>query len=95
MFDTPELDVISLADASVIKKFDLDAQAEKIIIDSKNNRAFVAVPEASSIYVIDLPTMNMKQKIQVNGRCEKMYLTEDTSKLIYVDKLLLVKPLVK
>lgn len=86
MFDTPELDVISLADASVIKKFDLDAQAERIIIDNKNNKAYVAVPETSSIYVIDLPTMNLKQKVQVNGRCEKMYLTEDSSKLIYVDK---------
>ena len=31
-------------------------------------------------------TMYLKQKIQVNGVCEKMYLTADCTKIIYVDK---------
>ncbi|MGN0018289.1 MAG: YncE family protein [Candidatus Gastranaerophilaceae bacterium] len=85
-YNIPELDVISLADEAVIKKFDFDAQGEKIIIDYKNNIAYVATPESSSIYVIDLNTMYLKQKIQVNGVCEKMYLTADCTKIIYVDK---------
>ena len=85
-FDIPELNVISLADEAVIKTFEFDAQPEEIVIDSINKKAYVAVPETSSIYVIDLPTMLMKQKIQVNGMCTKLYLSPDSSKLIYVDK---------
>ena len=85
-FDIPELNVISLADEAVIKTFEFDAQPEEIVMDLINKKAYVTVPETSSIYVIDLATMLMKQKIQVNGRCTKLYLTPDSSKLIYVDK---------
>ena len=85
-YDLYELNVISLADEAVIKTFDFNAQPEEIIIDKINQKAYVTVPSESSIYLIDLQTMNLKQKIQVNGRCTKLYLTNDGSKLIYTDK---------
>ena len=85
-FDLFELNVISLADEAVIKTFEFNAQPEEIVIDKVNNKAYVTVPSESSIYVIDLTTMNMKQKIRVNGRCSKLLISEDCSKLIYVDK---------
>lgn len=85
-YDLPELNIISLADEAVIKTFELDAPAEEIVMDYKNKKAYVSTPSTSSIYVIDLNTMYLKQKIQVNGLCEKLYLADDGSKLIYVDK---------
>ncbi len=85
-YDLFELNVISLADEAVIKTFEFKSQPEEIVIDKKNKKAYVTVPSESSIYVIDLPTMNMKQKIKVNGRCSKLIISQDYTKLIYVDK---------
>lgn len=85
-YDLPELNVISLADEAVIKTFEFDSQPDEIVVDNKTQKAYVSTPETSSIYVIDLVSMNMKQKIQVNGMCTRMYISPDSSKLIYVDK---------
>lgn len=85
-YDLHELNVISLADEDVIKTFEFDSQPDEIVLDNKNQKAYVSTPDTSSIYVIDLVSMNMKQKIQVNGMCTKLYLSPDETKLIYVDK---------
>ena len=85
-YDLPEMNVISLADEAVIKTFEFDSQPDEIVVDNKTQKAYVSTPETSSIYVIDLVSMNMKQKIQVNGMCTRMYISPDSSKLIYVDK---------
>ncbi len=85
-YNLPEMNVISLADEAVIKTFEFDSQPDEIVIDNKTQKAYVSTPETSSIYVIDLVSMNMKQKIQVNGMCTKLYLSPDSTKLIYVDK---------
>lgn len=85
-YDLNELNVISLADEDVIKTFEFDSQPEEIVIDKVNKKAYVTTPATSSIYVIDLANMMMKQKVQVNGRCTKLYLSGDATKLIYTDK---------
>ncbi len=81
-----ELNVISIADEAVIKTFEFDSQPEQIVIDRKSQKAYITTPSTSSIYIIDLVSMNLKQKIQVNGWCSKLYVTSDGTKLIYVDK---------
>lgn len=80
------VDVISLADEKVIKQIDLTTPAEKIVIDKISNKAYVSSSDASSIYIIDLNTMTLKQKVKVKGACEKLSLSEDGSKLFYVDR---------
>lgn len=80
------VNVISLADERVIKQIDLTTPAEEIAIDRVNNKAYVSSGDASSIYIIDLNTMALKQKIKVKGMCERLYLTDDGKKLFYVDK---------
>lgn len=85
-YDLLELNVISLADEEVIKTFEFDSQPTEILFDKKTSKAYVATPETSSIYIIDLVTMNLKQKIQVNGMCTRLHLSSDGTKLIYVDK---------
>lgn len=80
------VDVISLADDRVIKQVDLTTPAEEIAVDKINNKAYVSSSADSSIYIIDLNSMTLKQKIKVKGSCEKLYLSDDGTKLFYVDK---------
>lgn len=80
------VNVISLADDRIIRQLDLTTPAEEIVIDKYKNRAYVSSADDSSIYIIDLGTMTLKQKIKVKGACEKLSLTEDGSKLFYVDR---------
>lgn len=81
------LDVISLADERLIKQIDLTTQPEEILYDKFANKAYVSSPSESCIYVIDIATMTLKQKIKVKGMCEKLCLTNDGKKLFYYDKL--------
>lgn len=84
-YERPFIDVISIADSRFIKQINLDSVPEEILLDEENNKAFVTSPTASTIYVIDLKTMSLIQKIKVNGYCEKLLLSED--KIFYVDKM--------
>lgn len=84
-FNSTLVDIISLADDRIIKQLDLTTNGGEIVMDTKNNVAYVASPDTSTIYQISLADMTLKKKIKVNGRCEKLVLNNDY--LIYVDKL--------
>ena len=84
-YERPYLDIISVADARFIKQIDLGSFLSEIIIDSNADKAYVTSPVASTIFVIDLKTMSLIQKIKVNGYCEKLLLTDN--KIFYSDKL--------
>lgn len=84
-YDRPFVDVISVADSRFIKQINLSSNPEEILIDNTSNKAYVTSPSASTIFVIDLNTMTLIQKIKINGYCENLLLTDD--KLFYVDKL--------
>ena len=83
-YDSNLVNVISIADDRVIKQFDLTTQGGEIVMDYAKNKAYVASPAASIIYVIDIDTMTLTQKIKINGRCEKLALSGDY--LLYIDK---------
>lgn len=85
-FSKTFVDVISLADERVIKQLDLTTQAEEIVVDNVNNKAYISSTEASSIYIVDLNTMTLKQKLKVKGMCEKLALSDDGKKLFYANK---------
>lgn len=84
-YDRPFLDIVSIADSRFIKQISLGTNPDEIIIDEDNNRAYVTAPNASTIFVIDLKTMSIIQKIRINGYCEKLLLAGD--KIFYVDKM--------
>ncbi|MBQ7764499.1 hypothetical protein IJ384_03915 [bacterium] len=84
-YERPFVDVISVADSRFIKQINLGSLPEEILLDEANNRAYITSPKASIIYVIDLKTMSLIQKIRINGHCEKLILAEQ--KMFYVDKL--------
>lgn len=84
-YERPFLDVISVADSRFIKQINLGSFPEEIILDEANHKAYLTSPKASMLYVIDLKTMSLVQKIHINGYCEKLILTDN--KMFYVDKL--------
>lgn len=85
-YNKKSVDVISLADEQIIKQIDIKTQPDEIIIDSKNKIAYIASPEDASIYVLNLDNMTLKKQLKLNGMCEKLTLSEDGTKLFYVDK---------
>lgn len=84
-YERPFLDVISVADSRFIKQINLSSFPEEILIDESDKKAYITSPLASTIFVVDLQTMSLTQKIRVNGYCEKLLLVDD--KMFYVDKL--------
>lgn len=84
-YERPYLDIVSVADSRFIKQLALGTNPDEIIIDEDNNKAYVTAPSSSLIFVIDLKTMSIIQKIRVNGYCEKFLLAGD--KIFYVDKM--------
>ena len=84
-YDRPFIDVVSVADSRFIKQISLGSNPEQILLDENTNKAYVTAPDISTIFVIDLKTMSLCQKIKINGYCEHILLSED--KLFYVDKL--------
>ena len=83
-YDRPFIDIVSVADSRFIKQISLDSNPEQILLDENTNKAYVTSPSESTIYVIDLKTMSLCQKIKINGYCEHIILSE--GKLFYVDK---------
>ena len=84
-YDRPFIDVVSVADSRFIKQISLGSNPEQILLDEENDKAYVTSPSASTIFVIDLKTMCLIQKIKINGYCEHILLSE--GRLFYVDKL--------
>lgn len=85
-YNKKSVDIVSLADEQIIKQINLKTQPDEIIIDSKNELAYIASPSDASIYVLSLETMTLKKQLRLNGMCEKLTLSEDGTKLFYVDK---------
>lgn len=85
-FDYKTMNIISLMDEKVIKRVNFETTPEQIIIDNKNKTAYITSGSESSIYVFSLETMTLKKQLKVNGMCEKFTLSEDGTKLFYVDR---------
>lgn len=84
-YDRPFIDVVSVADSRFIKQISLGSNPEQILLDEANDKAYITSPAASLIFVLDLKTMCLIQKIKINGYCEHLLLSD--GKLFYVDKL--------
>ena len=84
-YDRPFVDIVSVADSRFIKQIALGSNPEQILLDEANDRAYITSPSASTIFVVDLKTMCLVQKIKINGYCEHIILSD--GRLFYVDKL--------
>lgn len=85
-FDYKVLNIISLMDEKVIKQIKFDTYPEQILIDKNNKLAYITSGTDSSVYVISLETMTLKRQLKINGMCEKFTLSQDGTKMFYVDR---------
>ena len=85
-YDKTSVDVIALADDEIIKQIKLKSQPDEILIDKNKNIAYISSSIDSSIYVLNLETMNLFKQIKITGMCEKLTLSDDGTKLFYFDK---------
>ncbi|MBD5401462.1 hypothetical protein HDR58_01490 [bacterium] len=85
-FDSKTMNIISLMDEKVIKEIHFETCPEQILIDNNNKLAYISSGSSSSIYVFSLETMTLKRQLKINGLCEKLTLSEDGTKIFYVDR---------
>lgn len=85
-FDSKIMNVISLMDEKVIKQVNFEVCPEQIIIDKDKKIAYITSSSNSSIYILSLETMTLKKQLKINGLCEKFTLSEDGTKMFYVDR---------
>lgn len=85
-YEKPSVDVISLADDQIIKQIHTNTQPDEILIDNNKKLAYISSSVDSSIYVLNLETMNLCKQIKITGMCEKLTLSDDGTKLFYYDK---------
>ena len=85
-FDSKIMNIISLMDEKVIKEINFEVCPEQIIIDKNKNIAYITASSNSSVYVFSLETMTLKRQLKINGQCEKFTLSQDGTKLFYVDR---------
>ncbi len=85
-FDSKVMNIISLMDEKVIKQVNFETVPEQIIIDKDKKTAYITSGTNSSIYILSLETMTLKKQLKINGKCEKFTLSQDGTKLFYVDR---------
>ena len=79
------IDVIDVEEEYVTKHIDLTANPSEIAVDNAHGKAYVASVTDESMFVIDLATMTMKEKIQLVGSPQRLSISADGTKIAYVD----------
>ncbi|MBP3820866.1 hypothetical protein J6G99_04385 [bacterium] len=85
-FDHKAMDIISLMDEKVIKTVQFDTVPEQILMDKDKKIAYITSSANSSVYVFNLETMTLKRQLKINGKCDKFTLSQDGTKIFYVDR---------
>ena len=76
----------SLSDDKIIKQLDLTTIGGEIIIDSKNNIAYVTSQNAQSIYIVDLNSMQLKKVVKLDQKPSKIAYCEIDDSISFYDE---------
>lgn len=79
------IDVIDIDKEYVCKNIDLTAVPSEIVVDDLRGKAYVASIDDESLFVIDLASMSIKEKIQLVGAPQKLSVSADGTKIAYSD----------
>lgn len=79
------LDVIDVKGEMVLKHIGLTANPSEIAVDEANKIAYVASEDDESLFVINLETYAVKEKIQLAGAPQRLSISKDGTKLAYAD----------
>lgn len=79
------IDVIDVANEYVAKHIDLTSVPSEIAVDDIGRKAYVASIADECLFVIDLESMTMKEKIQLVGAPQRLSISKDGTKIAYLD----------
>ena len=87
VFGKNSIDIADISNEQIAKNIDIEMQPSEILIDKKANKAYVLSTEGKSIFIINLATMSISEKVEVDAVPYRMALSPDGTQLAYVDKL--------
>lgn len=80
------IDVADVKQEVLAKKIDLTFQPTELILNSAKTKAYVAVGDDQSIFLIDLKTMSLVEKIKIKGYPKNIAISPDDKTIVYQDK---------
>lgn len=80
------IEVADIDQEVIAKKIDLSFQPTEILLNSNKTKAYVAVLDDQSIFVIDIKTMALLEKIKVKGYPKNIFLSANDKTLAYSDR---------
>lgn len=80
------IDVADVKQEVLAKKIDLSFQPSEIILNNDKTKAYVSVSDDQSIFLIDLKTMALVEKIKIKGYPKNISISPDDKTIAYIDK---------
>ena len=85
MLNSSKIAVIDLTKRAVVKEFESGLLPVSFEPDKENNIAYVANQHSSTISILDLNKMEVKDRIEVEGNPCKIVLSPDKKTMLYLD----------
>ena len=80
------IDVADVKQEVLAKKIDIGYQPTEIILNSDKTKAYVAAADVQALFVIDLKSMSLSEKIKVKGYPKNITISKDNKIIAYSDK---------
>lgn len=80
------IEVADIDQEVIAKKIDLSFQPTEILLNSDKTKAYVAVADDQSIFVIDIKTMALLEKIKVKGYPRNISISANDKTIVYSDR---------
>ena len=80
------IDVADVDQEVLAKKIDLSFQPSEIILNKDKSKAYVSVADDQAIFLIDLKTMALVEKIKIKGYPKNITISDDDTTIAYQDK---------
>lgn len=80
------VDIINVADETIVSKIDIGAPATDVALSEKNNIAYVTVQNSGAIYVINLNTMQLDKIIKLDQKPSKIVYCDIDDSIAFYDE---------
>lgn len=86
VFGKTFVDIADISNEQIAKSLELNTQPSEILTDKINNKAYILSTEGKSLFIVDLSTMSVTEKVEIDAVPYRMSLSPDGTQLAYADK---------
>lgn len=86
VFGKTFVDIADISNEQIVKSLELNTQPSEILIDKLNNKAYILGTEGKSLFIVDLSSMSITEKVELDAVPYRMALSPDGTQLAYADK---------